>query len=74
MSAREGLAHIRVARSDHGGYVLELNGQDIARDVLAGSLRIEFPTDSSAPAYVTFTLFGDVELDLPDARVEAVTR
>jgi hypothetical protein len=55
-----------------GLWSMTVDGQELAHQVVADSLHIEFPADDPGVARVTMTLRATVDLDLPDSKVKVV--
>jgi len=64
-----------VPEDDHhpiagGLWSLTINGMEMAHQVIADGLRIEFPAHTPGQAFVTVMLRANVDLDLPDSVIE----
>ena len=65
----------RATPSGHAyqGWLVEVDGHELADKILGDSLRIDFPVeDGESVARVTMTLAADVDVDLPEAVLEAM--
>jgi hypothetical protein len=65
-------ADVVVRRGHHDGWIVLINGEDMANQIPAGSLHIDFPADEPGCARVTMTLRGTADLDLPNSQVVEV--
>lgn len=68
------MSHVQIRQAHPGVYQCIVDGRDMTRDILAGTLSVEFPQDSEFDvARVTITLAADtLDIDMPDAILEAL--
>ena len=67
------MADVKIRKAEDGAISVLLNGEEMNMQILANSLKVEFPQPEweYGTALVTFTLHADIDIDFPKAEVEA---